>query len=162
MNDITADFRCACGKLLLRGMILSGAIEVKCRSCKRIETIEAFSGGPLDTERYVLVLNTDGMVLRFSGSAPAILGYSRDELLKKRIADVIVMLAPDFYPALSQALGTTGPTILLFQSFQRHRDQSMAPVEVEAQYLSGTTGAIIFSVKKRRPLHLTDSLPVRA
>jgi PAS domain S-box-containing protein len=158
--DIVEDFRCACGKLLFRGMILSGAIEVKCRSCKRIETIESFSGSIRDTERYVLTLNAQENLLRFSASAPAILGYSRDELLKKSVSDIIVMLSPEFYASLWEALSSKGPTIFLFQSLQRHRDRSLTPIEVEAQYLSGAEGhgAVIFTVRKKSAARLTTAI----
>lgn len=156
MKEI-ADVRCECGKLLFRGVILSSAIEVKCRSCKRIETIEPFYGSALDTQRYVLVLNIEGRIVRCSASASAILGYSIDELLKKTVSDVIVMLSPKFYSSLCEVLGSKGPTIFLFQSLQRHKDRSLTPIEVEAQYLSNTAGTVIFTVRKRSPASLTTS-----
>ena len=158
MKETVADFRCACGKLLFRGMILSGGIEVKCRSCKRIETIESYAGSAADTERYVLVLNAEGAIVRTSASAPAILGYRRDDLPQKHASDVVVMLSPQFFSSLWEALSGAGPTIFLFQSLQRHRDQSLSPIEVEAQYLPSAEGAVIFTVRKKGPPQLTTSM----
>jgi phage FluMu protein Com len=159
MKEVSEDFRCACGKLLFRGMILSGAIEVKCRSCKRIETIQSFSGSAGDKERYVLVLDAEGKLLRFSASTPGILGYSVGQMSEKRASDILVMLSSEFYSSLWEVLSSKAPTIFLFHSLQRHRDQSLSPVEIEAQYLPSAEGAVIFTVRKKGPPRLTTALP---
>jgi len=39
-NDILREYRCSnCNKLLFKGSIHKGKIEIKCRGCKNIDTI---------------------------------------------------------------------------------------------------------------------------
>ena len=39
-TDLYTDHRCSCGKLLCRGFIRDGEIEIKCKRCGRLNLIK--------------------------------------------------------------------------------------------------------------------------
>jgi phage FluMu protein Com len=41
---ILKEYRCDCGKLLLKGHMLHGGVEIKCRGCGKIIKIESLKG----------------------------------------------------------------------------------------------------------------------
>lgn len=82
MNSLSLnEYRCRCGKLLLKGLFFDGTLEIKCKKCGvinnigNIERIEANS-------HYVLIIN-NGIISNANLSAYRILGYSREELIGK-------------------------------------------------------------------------------
>ncbi|MBY0294233.1 Com family DNA-binding transcriptional regulator [Patescibacteria group bacterium] len=38
--SVKREYRCACGKLLCKGLLLMGTIEIKCRRCGTLQTFE--------------------------------------------------------------------------------------------------------------------------
>lgn len=74
------EFRCDCGKLLLKGIFLGGTLEVKCSRCgsmNRIGTLKSLSG----STNYILIINNRGIITNLSDSVSNILGYSSTELI---------------------------------------------------------------------------------
>ncbi len=133
MTDISTEYRCKCGKLLFRGLILSGDVEAKCRFCKEIQKISGLTGSLAKEARYVLFINEKGLIVQSSDSAALQAGFTKKELTDMPVEDLIVILAPTFYSTLWEAIGTKGQSVVLFQSLQRHKDRSMTPVKITAQ-----------------------------
>ena len=84
------DQRCKkCHKLLFRGVLGMGIVEVKCPRCGHISSLHS-----VDTllrgkkEAYILVYNPQGKIIVASKSAYQLLGYSKDELDELRIQDI--------------------------------------------------------------------------
>ena len=151
MKEILDDYRCVCGKLLFRGLILTGGIEAKCRFCKKVQTIEGLTGQLSTDTRYVLFLNKKGEVVRTSSTTPNHVGFSLKELRGMHVADFVVMLAPTFYATLWDALGERGKTVMLFQTLQKNKDKSMSPVRIEAQaFVTAEDRYVVFTVEKKR------------
>ena len=74
------DYRCHCGKLLLKGIFFDGTLEIKCKRCGEFTKI----GNSKLTEEsihYLFILNNKGVIINASSSACSALGYSYNELL---------------------------------------------------------------------------------
>ncbi|MCA9325677.1 Com family DNA-binding transcriptional regulator [Candidatus Saccharibacteria bacterium] len=76
------DRRCEkCNKLLFKGLLGMGVLEVKCPRCGNINLLHSFDmliGKNQD--RYVLAFMPTGKIIAASDSASTILGYERNEL----------------------------------------------------------------------------------
>jgi PAS domain S-box-containing protein len=134
--------------MLFRGLILTGGVEIKCRFCKQLHTVNGLNGPFSNPHKYILILDTDGKIVKTTDSASAILGYSPEEFLEMRAHDLIVLLHPRFYASLQKLFDDRGPTVILFQSLHRYKDKSMSPVHIEAQAFSSRSGRhLLFSVE---------------
>jgi DNA-directed RNA polymerase subunit RPC12/RpoP len=48
------EYRCECGRLLFKGTLETGKIEIKCKKCGSIKTIAYNNGSPLGGGFYVI------------------------------------------------------------------------------------------------------------
>lgn len=157
MKQLHEDFRCACGKLLFRGLILTGEVEVKCRFCKETRVIHGLTGALADSHRYVLFVDREGLIVRTGETAGAHSGYTPEDLARMYVQDLLVMVSPAFFPTLWETIMGEGTTVVLFQTLQRNKDKSMVPVSVEAQPFKNRVGAyIVFIVKMKEREHPFD------
>lgn len=151
MREILNDYRCSCGKLLLRGLIITGGVEVKCRYCKQTRTIEGIGMGSLQHDGYILITDEHGRIVKVSSKASRILGYEKEELLHVHIHDLIVMIEPNLYAKLWQALGHKGQTIMLLQTLQKYKDHSLGPIQAEVRSLyTDDERYLVFIIEKKR------------
>jgi len=75
--------RCKCHKLLFKGVILNGAVEIKCLRCGLMNYTDSIS--ILDgEEQYSLIIDKTGYMFNASDSACKILGYSKGDLVGKQ------------------------------------------------------------------------------
>lgn len=154
MRKILREYRCTCGKMLFRGLILTGGVEIKCRFCKKVHTIAGLSGTLSSPHQYVLILDSEGKILKTTDSAREILGYSESELLQMYAHDLVVMLNRNFCTSLCTMLDEKGLTVVVFQSLHRHKDKSMSPVHIEARAFSSLNGRhLLFNIESRRSHH---------
>ena len=72
--------RCACGKLLLKGIFFDGTLEIKCKKCGAINKIGSIKLAD-DDNHYLLIINDKGIIVNVSTSACKILGYTHEELI---------------------------------------------------------------------------------
>ena len=81
---LNKEYRCDCGKLLFKGMLSSGRIEIKCLRCGKILTISDSNiiNGPVDN--YSISFKPNGEIVDASLSVEKILGYKPDELIGKK------------------------------------------------------------------------------
>jgi len=86
------EHRCKCGKLLLKGLFFDGSIEIKCKKFGFVTKIgqlkKEINNSSNEIKNYVLIINSDGIIINASDSACLILGYERDELLGKHLTSV--------------------------------------------------------------------------
>ncbi len=149
MKEIIEEYRCACGKLFFRGLILSGDIEVKCRFCKNISKIAGLAGGLSTDTRYVLFTDRTGAVVRMGSTAPKHIGFTAAEIVGTHVTDHVMMLEENFYQTLWDTLEKKGRSAL-FHTLQRHKDKSFIPITVDAQSFSNEDDRyLVFSIEKR-------------
>ena len=84
------EHRCEkCKKLLFRGLVGLGLVEVKCGRCGQVNVLISYDamlhGKP---GAYILVYNTSGEIIAASSSAEDVLGYTSGQLSKLHITDV--------------------------------------------------------------------------
>jgi len=79
--------RCACGKLLLKGIFFDGTLEIKCKRCGSINKIGSIKLVD-DATHYLLVVSEPGIIDNCSEAACHVLGYSRGELIGKHFSQV--------------------------------------------------------------------------
>jgi PAS domain S-box-containing protein len=132
MKEILQDYRCECGKLLLRGLIFTGGIEVKCKYCKKIQTINGLTGELLTNTRYIMFVDENGVIVNTSSSISKHLGFSSAELLGTYVVDYFMMLEPNFYAVLWETLAEE-KTDTLFYTLQKNKDKSLVPVTIDAK-----------------------------
>lgn len=95
MNVLLLDeHRCKCGKLLFKGMLFDGSIEIKCKRCDRLNKIDSIKL-PTDNRHYLLLMDSNGKIINASDSGCKILGYSRDELIGKLFTTVDPLMPPE-------------------------------------------------------------------
>ncbi|MFA6447453.1 MAG: PAS domain S-box protein [Patescibacteria group bacterium] len=82
-----SEHRCACGKLLLKGIFFDGSVEIKCKHCKKINQIGRVKLAD-DPARYLLIINNQGRIVNASDSAAHILGYLPEELVGKHFTEI--------------------------------------------------------------------------
>jgi PAS domain S-box-containing protein len=73
--------RCnSCGKLLLKGSLGLGIIEIKCGRCGSMNVFHSLDDLITEwPEAYILVFDSDGLIVTASRSAEQILGYTAEE-----------------------------------------------------------------------------------
>lgn len=76
------EYRCECGKLLLKGIFFDARLEIKCKKCGKINKIGLINFSQ-DNQCYVLIVNDKGLITNVSKSACDILGYECGDLIGK-------------------------------------------------------------------------------
>lgn len=149
MNDLLNDYRCECGKLLLRGLVLTGEVEIKCKYCKLVKTILGIQSVN-DSERCMLILATDGSILKASRSAEYVLGYQHEELLQRNISDVLVPSPDGFLDELCELLDKKGNTVIFLQSFIRQKTGEMVPTQISvSRFGPSDKPHILFNIERK-------------
>lgn len=135
MSLILREQRCQkCEKLLLRGILFSGRLEVRCPRCSTDNIIDGM-GGPVEMpDTYSILFDYDGKVVDASENTSAILGYSRDELLTLQRGDFRSDLSPADYQALrSIMMSGIGP--VCFDTVHRKKNGEMLSVRLQIRVL---------------------------
>ncbi|MDD5726136.1 MAG: PAS domain S-box protein [Patescibacteria group bacterium] len=89
-----SEHRCACGKLLMKGVLFDGTVEIKCKYCKKIHQIGRIKLAD-DAARYLLIINNQGRIINASDTAAGILGYTIEELIGKHFTEINPTLPPE-------------------------------------------------------------------
>ena len=87
MNETSSllnDYRCTCGKLLLKGIVFDGVIEIKCKRCGVISKIGEAKLIE-DSSHYLMIINDRGLITNVSQSIYDILGFTPFELIGKSL-----------------------------------------------------------------------------
>lgn len=99
-QSVSTEYRCACGRLLFKGLLVQGVVEVKCHRCS--EHTSFSYAEPLLT----ILIDCDEreFVRSVSGSLFLYPQYQRDYLLGKRVDEVVPLLReqPQSSPTLAR------------------------------------------------------------
>lgn len=82
------EYRCVCGKLLFKGMLVMGSVETKCNRCGAIILTQDLNEDVIGPHSFALLVDGKGEILNASKNAPAVLGYDSAELLSMRLEDL--------------------------------------------------------------------------
>jgi phage FluMu protein Com len=106
------EYRCACGKLLFRGLLLLSVVEVKCKRCGTLKLFRdpSFANASAGREfslgvpvSFVLTIREDGRVYDACKTAEYVLAYPRETLLKMSIDELCPRLRES--SRLAEAIG---------------------------------------------------------
>ncbi|KKU85772.1 MAG: hypothetical protein UY16_C0069G0006 [Candidatus Gottesmanbacteria bacterium GW2011_GWA2_47_9] len=59
-KQLLTEYRCACGKLLFKGLILVSVVEIKCKRCGVVKVFDTIHGRPL---LFTFILDTKGVIV---------------------------------------------------------------------------------------------------
>lgn len=84
------DYRCtSCARLLLRGCVFQGFVELKCRRCKKL-----VSWGSIETTPCAVIdVDNDEKVVRVLGEAGAVLGCQKEYVIGKHLSDILAYVS---------------------------------------------------------------------
>jgi hypothetical protein len=133
-TSILRDYRCDCGKLLFRGMLLTCQIEIKCKRCGAIKIMHGILDQPRALGRYALLLDKSGRIAQSDNSASVALAYSQGELLAKHIYQIDPFLRPSVYKKLWDTAKNEGDSFAL-ESVQRKKNGDVLSVKISFRFL---------------------------
>lgn len=82
------EYRCACGKLLFKGLLCQCLVEVKCRRCGVVST-----WGTSEALSYALIeSDAESRMTEVSGDIANLLGCERDQLIGRPITELFPLL----------------------------------------------------------------------
>lgn len=132
------EHRCACGKLLFKGVLLTSVIELKCRFCHRINKLYGIDGKVQErVTRYTLLLDIlNGIrIVEISPSASDILGYSNDELLSMTAHEIDPILGSGGYDHLWRSKFQDFRKGFRVNSVQRKKNGELIPVQALTKFI---------------------------
>jgi len=126
------EYRCDCGRLLFKGVVVTSHIEIKCSRCGKINAISGIADGFSSERFYTLFLDNRGRVLNTSESARDILGYSKKEITQKYISEIISIPGSDFFEKVDLAFSTDSSAdhSVKYDARQKKNNGEEAPLEV--------------------------------
>ncbi|MFZ2038737.1 MAG: PAS domain-containing protein [Minisyncoccia bacterium] len=152
------EHRCQCNKLLFKGVILDGSLEIKCKRCGRMNEIGSIKSCD-DTNNYLLIINDSGQISNASDSACKILNYSREELIGKSFTII--------NPTLPKEIGEKffGPRSILneknylkLDTFHQTKDGIMLPITVLLKlHKTGGNRFVLLTAELKNPVLETES-----
>jgi|WetSurMetagenome_2_1015567.scaffolds.fasta_scaffold147254_1 phage FluMu protein Com len=88
---ILNEYRCQCGKLLFKGVLLTCILEIKCKRCSKISTFNNYY--PRQTPvSFSLAVDENGIITDACHGVEALLEYPWQELIGKPIVDICPIL----------------------------------------------------------------------
>jgi len=100
------EYRCACGKLLFKGMLMLSQLEIKCRYCGSLRVIgEKYEELSKNQYAFLAAISTEDAgkddpspyIVDVADSALDILGWKREELIGREVKSLDPLMASDAY-----------------------------------------------------------------
>lgn len=123
------EYRCTCGKLLFKGLILLSVIEIKCKRCGTVRLIRETNSEDNRPFFFAIFLDGNGIIINLSHTVVMILGWSTADMVGKPI--------DDFCPPLAGSGDDTRPLCIrnmpkafdIRNNICIHRDGHQIPME---------------------------------
>jgi len=81
---IVTEYRCRCGRLLFKGLLLKDLVEAKCAHCNSVSLFKGLNV-PDSPDRFVILATPGGTIVNVSASAETLLGFSMEKLVGGKI-----------------------------------------------------------------------------
>lgn len=158
VKTLLEELRCqSCGKLLLKGSLGLGVIEVKCTRCDAINLFHSLDDLVRSRDKsYILVFDQESKIVATSKNVETILSYSQAELIglpMQTINPLFVQPAPERLERYDVG-GSKGGSLLGKQTYEiTHTKKDGAKLAVTARYypfgsFSGEHTMIILSLPR--------------
>jgi PAS domain-containing protein/phage FluMu protein Com len=154
-NILQSNYRCTkCDKLLFRGLVLAGNVEIKCVRCGHITIIDTVIDIP-DTihgpKNYSLIFNEGSFVVKANTAAETILGYSAAEFEKLSFYDINPLIPANRYPVLWNEFITYPDKVINVDTFHYTKDGQFISVIARIQQLVRNDVPYILYVMEVQP-----------
>ena len=117
------EYRCKCGKLLFKGLLFLGVVEIKCKRCGALVMAEDIRPGS-----FALVeSNADLLITIVSGHPRKVLGYTNSDLIGKRL-DTFFPFLNDAASKQSEHRHGNGRAYTIHNTSQLLKDGGSAPL----------------------------------
>ncbi len=108
-SRLLIDYRCTCGKLLFKGLLCQGFIEVKCRRCGVVSVWTPNSS----TEWSLIESDEYGNIVMVSGATGEISTDQKTSLRDRRLAEALPMLRDAVALSRNEAYRITDTTLVM-------------------------------------------------
>jgi PAS domain S-box-containing protein len=127
---IINEYRCDCGKLLFKGLLLDSHLEIKCKRCGKIKSLGGLYEGEIGSHDYSIVYDRDMKVVNASQTAAEYLGYSLNELLKLTAQSINPLLSKVVFDKTWKFSGEN-ENYIHWQAYHRKKDGSRIKVNAK-------------------------------
>jgi hypothetical protein len=90
-NSNLEDYRCICGKLLFKGVVLVSLVEIKCKRCSRVTSFGNLLGDQL-LFCFLILVDGKGVIKDVCKGAEMTLRCKREDLIGSSIGNVCPMV----------------------------------------------------------------------
>jgi len=133
MRTFLLDYRCSCGYLLFKGLLLDARLEIKCKRCGTIQVINDHFARTTD-KQFALVFNSEGKVVDSSVSALSILGYTREDLHKLNTFDIAPHATTEHFKTMWERTRNMSFTPFIVESFVKTKSGKMITVRARTMF----------------------------
>ena len=141
-QHVTKEFRCGCGKLLFKGVLIGSSVEIKCLRCGKINEFDTFG---LDNDSsYTILFDSDGAIIEASKSIENVLGHNPQDLIGKDISYVSAMPESALRDVFQRIKAHKGAYRLV--SHHKNTHGELIPVSVSIRYMEEPSGSKFFAI----------------
>lgn len=123
------EYRCPCGKLLFKGLILVSVIEIKCKRCGATRLIHEIRDGVMDNSSFGILLDLNGSIVEASQNVERALGYELEYLLRKPLHEFCPALRGNEKDARPMCVRNAGKPFEIARNIFICRDGTEKPLE---------------------------------
>jgi len=154
LNDY---YKCSCGRLLFKGVLLEGQIEIKCKRCGTLKSLNGLDQAFQEQSDYIFLIDRDANIFRASNSAGEILGYTPEELVTMRIYDISLLLRPGSSEKFWKLIESRGRSLTV-EALHQKKDGTILPVWSKIWHidLNGKSYIIVFVTIQRTARSISE------
>lgn len=122
--NILIEYRCACGKLLFKGLMLISVVEIKCKRCGATKIFRDDTRG---IRSFMLVVDCDGRIVDACDGVAA-LEFSRSYVIGRLLSDTLPLVRDAHYEEITKTEPTSDDSYQIKNNTLLLRDRKV-PLE---------------------------------
>src|SRR3989338_1452434 len=157
---VLIEHRCSCGKLLFKGMLLSSALEIKCKGCGKIKIVGNQSIDTENENQYSMLFDEANNIIDVSPSAIKILGFSKQELLAMKARRIKFLFKMHDSDRLWKTARNLGFETFTFETVHLKKNGEVSPVQAQVKFITSSNQAlalVVFNGLQSPSTQVTDS-----
>lgn len=148
-DDTLHSYRCTCGKLLFKGLLLDSTIQIKCKKCGKLMSFQGVADATLPESPYALMLDSHGGIVSASSNIQKLFGYTLPELLSKNYGDLLATVPGKTVRAdFSRLWSLPRKERYFFKSKVTHlkKDGKIIPGIAQSKFIKTAASTVLFNV----------------
>lgn len=146
---ILIEHRCSCGKLLFKGLLLSSAVEIKCRHCNKITLIGGAGHNVEDENQYSMLFDDAINIVDVSPSAEKILGYSRQKIISPKLRGMNFLFKMNKNDRLWSTARSLNFQPFTFETAHIKQNGEVVPVRAGVRFIKNRTKVLALVMFQR-------------